>query len=298
MTLKELLNSCDFKEIAPFIVKNYPEHEYMLTDYKMAFDILRNMKPEINPDHNIKEIKIEWGYDGSKKYISVYSCEGDYWQSSLAKEIIVSEELTLSDHEIAAHCLWSLTSYGFCESDCDEFFNSLGNFEKRFPSRKTKIEKAIQNLTSNTKARIHSFNDKIIQQFLGTTQEVINQGFTRYSERVLFAMKNKISLSELQFAYNALQKTGLQDHLAEEIIPYNETLDKARLQGLPEKTINLHKYLIATNFNMWNIYNRLTTFASHNEIWDKTDAKRQKVLTSASTLLNKAPDIKQFMQIL
>ena len=152
MTLKELLNSCDFKEIAPFIVKNYPEHEYMLTDYKMAFDILRNMKPEINPDHNIKEIKIEWGYDGSKKYISVYSCEGDYWQSSLAKEIMVSDELTLSDHEIAAHCLWSLTFYGFCESDCDELFNSLGDLEKRFPSREIKIEKAIQTLTSNTES--------------------------------------------------------------------------------------------------------------------------------------------------
>lgn len=169
----------------------------------------------------------------------------------------------------------------------------VGNFFTRLACMNGAIERS-----SNTKARIHSFNDKMMQQFLGTTQDVIEQGFIRYSEKVLFAMKNKVSLSELQFAYKTLQNTGLQDHLAEEIIPYNETLDKARLQGLPEKTINLHKYLIATNFNMWNIYNRLTTFVSHNEIWDKTDTKRQKVLASASTLLNKKPDIKQFMQII
>jgi hypothetical protein len=40
MTLKELLDRCDFRDIAPFIVKIYPEHEHMLCDYKMAFDIL------------------------------------------------------------------------------------------------------------------------------------------------------------------------------------------------------------------------------------------------------------------
>jgi hypothetical protein len=169
----------------------------------------------------------------------------------------------------------------------------VGNFFTRLACINGAIEQS-----TNTKAKIHSFNDRMIQQFLGTTQDVIKQGFIRYSERVLFAMKSQTSLAELQFANHALQNTGLQDHLAEEIIPYNETVEKARFQGLPEKTINIHKYLIATNFNMWNIYNRLTTFATHNEIWDTTDTKRQKVLSAASTLLNKKPDIKQFMQII
>ena len=169
----------------------------------------------------------------------------------------------------------------------------VGNFFTRLACLNGAIEQS-----TNTKARIHSFNDKIMQQFLGTTQDIIKHGFICYSEKVLFAMKNKTSLAELQFVYNALQNTGLQNHQAEEIIPYNETVEKARYQGLQEKAIDLHKDIIATNFNIWNIYNRLTSFVSHNEIWEKTDTKRQTVLASASTLLNKKPDIKQFMQIL
>ena len=39
MTLKELFERSNFNEIAPFIVKIYPEHKHMLPDYKMAFTV-------------------------------------------------------------------------------------------------------------------------------------------------------------------------------------------------------------------------------------------------------------------
>jgi hypothetical protein len=122
----------------------------MLSDYKMAFDILRNMKPELDPNHTVKEIEISWCCDEFESYIDVYSCEGDCWESSLAKEISVSDELQISNIEIAARCLWSITFYGFSPSERNAVIDSLGKIEERFPSRTTRIEKSIRALTSNT----------------------------------------------------------------------------------------------------------------------------------------------------
>lgn len=137
MTLKELLDRCDFKEIAPLIAQIFPDQAKMLKDYKEVFDILRNMEPKLNPDHNIDVIRIEECDGWCEKYISVSSCEGDYWESSLAKEIIVSDELTLTDNEIAARCLWSLTFYGFrqdIEEGRKESFNRImGNIDTSNP---------------------------------------------------------------------------------------------------------------------------------------------------------------------
>jgi len=167
MTLKELFERCNFNEIAPFIVKIYPEHKHMLPDYKMAFDILRNMTPEINSDHNIKDIEISLcrdEQDESEPYISVYSCEGDYWQSSLAKEIVVSDDLHLSDNEIAAHLLWSITFYGFSPDERDDIIDSLGKAEKRFPNQTVKIEGMIHRFTVDTK----SFTRKELEYLFNT----------------------------------------------------------------------------------------------------------------------------------
>jgi len=152
--------------------------------------------------------------------------------------------------------------------------------------------------STHSQSRIHSFNDKKIQQFLGTTQDIITQGFERYKERVLAAIKTKMSLAELQFAHKSLLNTGLDNGLAEEIIPYNKTLEKAKSQDLPAQTLALWQNLIATGFNMWHTYNLLTTFASHNKMWNATDVKRQQILVSASKLLNKKPDIKQYLEII
>jgi hypothetical protein len=38
MILKELLNNCDFKDIAPFIAQNYPEEAGGMPHIKIAFD--------------------------------------------------------------------------------------------------------------------------------------------------------------------------------------------------------------------------------------------------------------------
>jgi hypothetical protein len=173
MTLQELLKSVEFKDIAPVIVKAYPDHEYMLCKYKMAFDILRNMKPILNPNNLDKEIKISLHRDEYEQYISVYDCEGDLWESSLAKEIIVSKELQLENQEIAAHCLWSITYFGYNPKDRDARIKSIG----KFWDRTTNIKKTIRTLTSNTKNKI----TKEELQYLFDAERLLEFKYNSYS---------------------------------------------------------------------------------------------------------------------
>ncbi|MCL2074112.1 MAG: hypothetical protein FWH18_09330 [Marinilabiliaceae bacterium] len=120
MTLKELLDRCDFKDIAPHFKHFYLEEATVMHRFKEAFDVLRHLEPELNPDYpSYQDIKLTRYYyaeneniDGDRDYYIRVTCGGDYWVSDLAKEIVIADDLSLTDAEIAAHCLWEITSYG------------------------------------------------------------------------------------------------------------------------------------------------------------------------------------------
>ena len=120
MTLKELLNRCDFKDIAPHFKRFYPEQATVMYRFKEAFDVLRHLEPKLNPDYpSYQAIKLTRCYnddnekiDDNGDYYIHATCGGDFWVSDLAKEIVVADDLSLTDAEIAAHCLWEMTFFG------------------------------------------------------------------------------------------------------------------------------------------------------------------------------------------
>ena len=114
MTLKELLDSTDFKDIATALVQSYPQITGKLAHFKQAYDILRNLEPEGSGKLEIVRVYNEF----TQTYYPLISrwFELDEWKYELACEIIVDDNLTLTGAEIAAHCLWELTYLGFDQS--------------------------------------------------------------------------------------------------------------------------------------------------------------------------------------
>jgi len=111
MTLKELLKSCDFKDIASCIAKT-SAGTVVLSQFKEAFDILRHLEPAGNGG---RELEIVRAYDKYfKRYYPLLKQWGELreWKYELANKIIVSDELMLTDAEIAANILWELTYWG------------------------------------------------------------------------------------------------------------------------------------------------------------------------------------------
>lgn len=122
MTFKELLNSVQFEDVAPHIVRMYPDMENALGWYKIHFDMLRLMQPVFDEDANDKVCKITMNdyEEGSGQYLDAYSMECDYWEHSLTKELIIAPDVKATNEEIAACCLWHTSFYGFFEKDLEE----------------------------------------------------------------------------------------------------------------------------------------------------------------------------------
>lgn len=122
MTFKELLDSVQFEDVAPHIVRMYPDMENSIGWYKIHFDMLRLMNPVCHEDANDKVCYItmkDWE-DGSGLHLDAYPMEGDLWEHSLTKELIIAPEVKASNEELAACCLWHTSFYGFIEKHMEK----------------------------------------------------------------------------------------------------------------------------------------------------------------------------------
>lgn len=140
-------------------------------------------------------------------------------------------------------------------------------------------------------SKVYSLSPGDINKLLNAvTRKTLQDGFSRYSTKVLQAIETSASLSEIMYAFNLLVKNGLQKEKADKIIPY-ETLRSSM------KITDIAPNRIKTSFSLWEIYNRLTDFSSHNEIWKATDPRRSNIVFRSGLLLSKNPDIVHYMEI-
>ena len=120
MLLGDLIQSVTFEQIVPHILREYPEHKSQIPYYKEAFDILRHMEYA----ENSATIPVEWVREEDEEpYIHIGNCEGDYWESNLGKRLEIAGDVHLSDAELAARCMWSLTFYGYSPDDDNSYFD-------------------------------------------------------------------------------------------------------------------------------------------------------------------------------
>ena len=124
MTFKELLDCVRFENVAPHIVRMYPDMRQSLGWYKIYFDMLRLIQPVFHEDANDKVRNItmaDWD-DGSRLHLDAYPMEGDLWEHALTKELIIEQGIKATNEELAACCLWHTSFYGFVEKHVKERF--------------------------------------------------------------------------------------------------------------------------------------------------------------------------------
>ena len=131
MTFKELLDSVNFDDVAKQIVRLYPDMEHSLGWYKLHFDMLRLMKPEHHDGANDDVCHItmkDWG-DGTGAHLHAFPMEGDYWEHSLTKELIIAPEVKATNAELAACCLWHTSYFGFTEKQVSDRFRCYEDWD-------------------------------------------------------------------------------------------------------------------------------------------------------------------------
>lgn len=131
MTYHELLHSVSFDEIAPFIEKQAGS-PVNLALYKTHYDMLRLLTPhrEEGDNDTANVTNAELDYDWEEPHLNAYPLEGDLWEVSLAKELIIAPDVTASLAEIAACCLWHTSFYGFTQEQRRETFEKFDYYSK------------------------------------------------------------------------------------------------------------------------------------------------------------------------
>ena len=82
--------------------------------FKEAFDTLRRMVPgDAGGGQIVVSLEVETEEDGTEieRYLYASNCEGDLWDSSLAKEVVIKADIT--EIRALAQILWHITFFGF-----------------------------------------------------------------------------------------------------------------------------------------------------------------------------------------
>lgn len=77
--------------------------------YKQHFDYLRSLTPTNRELIENKKVRISLG----KHKLNAYPLEGDDWEDSLAKELVLDKDVKASHAEIAACCLWHTSFWSY-----------------------------------------------------------------------------------------------------------------------------------------------------------------------------------------
>ena len=110
MTLKELLLKYEFDTVVPDLLTVDEPIKDNLYAFKEAFDTLRRMAPgDAQGEQIVVSLEVETEEDGTEieRYLHASNCEGDLWESSLAKEVVIEADIT--EIRALAQILWHIT---------------------------------------------------------------------------------------------------------------------------------------------------------------------------------------------
>lgn len=125
-------------------------------------------------------------------------------------------------------------------------------------------------------------------------KQFLANGIEQFGRLLSRASESRISLAEMCKAQNILTSNGIQAEQAERLIPYKEVRDSYEAAGLYDRN---KEHLMKGEGTIWDTYNVLTQFATHNQIWQKHDHRRIIVMNRAVALLQQEPDIVNYMDI-
>ena len=109
------------------------------------------------------------------------------------------------------------------------------------------------------------------------------------------AMTTTASVRELGVAVKILNQHGLDTAEANQIIPYERTKRKYEQAGY--LTDSAHMAQAKSEMTMWELFNLLTFFATHNQLWTAQDIRRTLLMEDSLMMLMREHDIKEYYNI-
>ena len=146
-------------------------------------------------------------------------------------------------------------------------------------------------------ARTNRLDESSIRQMLSLPQHGTFMGanFKKTRQNALTAMRTDASLGEVRAVHRLLTRYGADNSTVEEIAPYNRMSEMYAAAGYDMRHFPLTE--ARSDVNMWELFNRVTAFATHNKEWHEEDNRRSGLMLESMRLLNRPRDIKQYVTI-
>ena len=133
---------------------------------------------------------------------------------------------------------------------------------------------------------------------LPENHNVMNFNFEILQENALIAQRTVASLSEVKEANKMLLSMGVENAIADEIAPINYLMELYETAGYRVRHI---KRDIGSEYKsdilFWDLFNRLTHFASHTTQWEENDIRRHVLMSKSFQFLNTPRDIQEYVSI-
>lgn len=165
----------------------------------------------------------------------------------------------------------------------------LGNYYLRLICTNGQMQ-----LSENSLERIHRIDDKKITGIINSPNslKLTARNWNSFKNALVTANNTSASLSEVHSGKNLLLRHGAPEDLAEQLMPYNKLLE---MYGT--KDLHVPAKQAKSNINMYDLFNRLTDFASHNKLWEQTDNRSSSLMQQSMQLLLRKRDIQTYYDI-
>ena len=137
----------------------------------------------------------------------------------------------------------------------------LGNYYLRLVCTNGSMQ-----ISQNSLSKIHQVSTDGVSKILAPQclSELMIRNLETFKTAAMIARDTPASLSEVYCGKRLLLRHGSPENLAETLMPYTELLEKCNELGghIPATQVK-------SNIKMWDLFNRLTDFASHVDLWDR-----------------------------
>lgn len=168
---------------------------------------------------------------------------------------------------------------------------SVGNYFIRLVCSNGQTRQENRQLTT---AYTLSANDanRLVQQ--ARSPQMLEHNVELFKQRVLTAQDTFASLRELRGSWSWLHENlALADEAVGEIVPYTEYEQHFASRGVNTKQLEAQ---IKTDITIWQLFNRLTQFATHTTLLAPDDVKRNDIGNMAFNLLIAKHDITNYIE--
>ena len=170
---------------------------------------------------------------------------------------------------------------------------AFGNYYERLV-----CSNGMTQMSQNRLMRADSLVDeRLVNALLGVNGDTpaLKQNLTLMLGNAQTAIRTKASVYELGIGARMLRRFGVEESTVEQLIPYEENRICYEQSGYPVNGEGLRRAV--SNMTVWQLFNILTSFATHTPTWTPHDLRRPQLMEQGVSLLNSRRDIMEYHNV-